>query len=93
MAGRYARGVAFENQCQHYFEDLGYKVVRSAGSHGPIDLICGKKDEGTILVQCRMRGNVSKEEVAELREWAKDFNNARVLLAYKVGKGKEFKNL
>lgn len=98
MAGRYAKGVAFENQCQHYFEDLGYKVIRSAGSHGPTDLICGKKGEGTIIVQCRMRGNISKDEVAELQEWAADFNDARILLAYQVkAKGKrtrvEFKNL
>ncbi len=98
MAGRYARGVAFEHQCMQYFEDLGYKVIRSAGSHGPADLICGHKDEGTLLVQCRMRGNLSKEERVELREWAEDFGGARILVAYIVKvKGKkntkEFRNI
>ena len=103
MAGRYAKGMAFENQCQHDFEDLGYRVIRSAGSHGPIDLICGKKDEGIIVIQCRIRGNISKAEIVELREWAEAFSNARILLAYRVEiqakgskrklYGKEFKNL
>ena len=103
MSGRYAKGMAFENDCQHYFEDLGYVVIRSAGSHGPIDLICGKKDEGTIVIQCRLRGNISKDEIAELREWAEAFSGARILLAYRVEVqakgskrkkyGKEFKNL
>lgn len=93
MVGRYAKGMAFENRCQHYFDDLGYKVIRSAGSHGPVDLICGKKGEGTIIIQCRMRGNISKDEVTELREWAEHFNNARILLAYKVDRKLEFRNL
>lgn len=93
MVGRYAKGMMFENQCQHYFEDLGYRVIRSAGSHGPCDLICGKKGEGIIIVQCRIRGNISKDEIVELREWAESFGSARVLLAYKVGRKKEFKNL
>jgi len=102
MAGRYAKGMAFENSCQHYFEDLGYNVIRSAGSHGPVDLICGHKEEGTLLIQCRIRGNLSNGEIEELREWAEHFH-ARILLAYRVEVqpkgskrkkyGKEFRNV
>lgn len=87
----YEKGAAFERRVQKYFEDLGYKVVRAAGSHSPVDLVCGKIGE-RILVQCRIGGNLTKWEEKILIEWGKEYE-ARVLLAYKKDRKVEFRNI
>lgn len=91
MRTGYSKGADFERKIQKYFEDLGYFVIRAAGSHSPIDLVCMKLHDN-ILVQCRMRGNLTKEEehkLAVLGNWL----GCRVLLAYRKDKQLEFKNL
>lgn len=47
-------GTAFENRYRHYLESLGWRVVRSAGSSGPADLVGFKSDYATpAVVQCK----------------------------------------
>lgn len=66
MGGRnYRRGRAFEYRVKHHLEKHGCFVVRSASSHGPADLVALKEGKA-LLVQCKMRGNLSKVEKEEL---------------------------
>jgi len=66
LGGRnYRKGRAFEYRVKHHLEKGGCFVVRSASSHGPADLVALKGGK-VLLVQCKMRGNLSKVEKAEL---------------------------
>lgn len=70
----YSIGAAFERRVKADLEELGYFVVRSAGSHGPADLVALKKEEnGTtkvMLCQCKTGGVISKSEREELIQTA-----------------------
>jgi len=58
----YSRGRAFEYRIKKYFEELGYFVVRSAGSHSVADLVAMRVGSRPVLVQCKSRGRVSGAE-------------------------------
>ncbi len=49
----YTRGRRLEYDAKRYFEERGYLVVRSAGSKSPVDLVCLRAGEPTLLVQCK----------------------------------------
>ena len=51
----YARGAAFERRVFVHLAEQGYAVIRSAGSHGVVDLVALKACE-VILVQCKRNG-------------------------------------
>jgi hypothetical protein len=56
----YERGVRYERILQKYLESQEYVVTRSAGSHGPVDLIA--QNEAQVLciqVKC---GNASDDD-------------------------------
>ncbi|MEM0118093.1 MAG: hypothetical protein QXV32_06570 [Conexivisphaerales archaeon] len=62
----------------------GYRfIIRSAGSHSPIDLLAadGKRK---LAIQVKRRKYISKEEKALLLSWAASFDAAPVF-ASKVG--------
>ena len=81
MGGRnYRKGRAFEYRVKHYLEKHGSFVVRSASSHGPADLVAMKGGK-VLLVQCKMRGNLSKVEKDELIN-AANLAGANCCLAY-----------
>lgn len=50
---RYRRGRRFEYQRMKHWRDRGYTVIRSAGSHGPFDLIAFRNHE-VHFIQCKM---------------------------------------
>ena len=72
----YQKGADFERKVVKYFEELGYLAIRSAGSHGPFDVIAIPKREVCpgipILIQAKRHGQITKEELDKLRsnEWA-----------------------
>lgn len=86
---RYDSGRAFEYRAKAYLERRGFKVVRSAGSHGPIDLLAGRHEAtipftfGTRLaVQCKHgRSKFSAKDAAELIEWASAFDAIPILIS------------
>jgi len=49
----YTRGRRLEHLARAYFEQHGYTVIRSAGSKSPVDLVCLRAGEPTLLVQCK----------------------------------------
>jgi Holliday junction resolvase len=57
----------------------GWVVLRSAGSHSPIDLFAAKDGE-RLLVQVKSgQGRMNDEKTTELIRWAKEFDgNAEV---------------
>ncbi len=48
----YERGRRFEYRVQADYKKRGWVTIRSAGSHGPCDLICGNGGEVNV-VQCK----------------------------------------
>jgi hypothetical protein len=64
MATNYARGVAFERRIKKEWEDMGYLCLRSAGSHGPFDLIAipRAKNRRVTAIQCKRVATHSEAE-------------------------------
>ncbi len=52
MNGNYLRGYRVERRAKERLEKLGYLVVRSAGSHSPVDMV-GIGVNDIKLVQCK----------------------------------------
>ncbi|MFQ6055539.1 MAG: restriction endonuclease [Methanosarcinales archaeon] len=85
----YSRGVKLEYKVKNLLEEKGYFVMRSVGSHGPVDLIAGNGRE-IIVIQCKTNlERINKEDIRSL-------NIAAVKLKAKpfiVGKEMEFINV
>lgn len=83
MATNYKRGYAFERRVRIYFEENGFYVVRSAGSHGVADLVAFQRHSNRppILIQCKRHGAISNAEKAKLFNTAKEIY-AWPMLAY-----------
>jgi len=65
----YQRGRAFEYLIRAKLRDLGFFVVRSAQSKGPVDLVAIRKDV-TWLVQCKRDLRIGPDEWNTLWEIA-----------------------
>jgi len=49
----YAKGRTFEYARMKVWEEKGYQVIRSAGSHGPFDLVAFRANE-VHFIQCKV---------------------------------------
>lgn len=74
----YRRGAAFERRVRADLETNGYRIIRSAGSKGKIDLLAGKPGQ-QLAVQCKITGLLSTAEWNLLLEWAPHFNAIPIL--------------
>ncbi len=71
--GIYRQGRTFEYRVAAYFKRGGWVVIRSAGSHSPVDLVCAKGGE-IQLVQCKAGdGYISPGEREHLLAFAREF--------------------
>lgn len=73
----YKKGVRFEREVMEIFKKEGFDVARTAGSHGPWDVVMLKRTAQNefearvlVLVQCKVRkrgkgGSKAKEEASE----------------------------
>jgi len=74
----YNRGRNFEHRVKKFFEELGFFVVRSAGSKGAADLVVIKQDCSGLccrvgLVQCKYGcGYINKAELERLKKLCND---------------------
>ncbi len=61
----YLRGVAIERKAKDLLEILGYTVIRSAGSHGPWDLIAVKEgtDEPVRCIQIKRTASLAGAKI------------------------------
>jgi Holliday junction resolvase len=71
-------------------ERLGYKVIRSAASHGPIDIIAGihDGDRRAIAVKYGKKPYIPPEERKRLKEWAEAFAAKAEVWFFKKGEAK-----
>ena len=78
----YLKGRNFEYKVKKSLEDDGYFVVRTAGSHSPIDLLAFKRDDIRMLqLKCK-----AKPTAAEIKVMRKVMNqiNSSVIKFYMV---------
>ena len=72
---RYAKGARLERRAQHTLEADGYIIIRSAGSHGLVDLVGFKGVEPALLIQ--VKANISEaaamKEVKRIRKQFHEF--------------------
>jgi Holliday junction resolvase len=63
----YSRGADFERAVKAYLEQEGYFVVRSAGSHGVVDLLA-LSGAGHLAVQCKINGQLAPNDRKRLMD-------------------------
>lgn len=67
----YVRGVRFERERKAHWEAAGYKVYRTAGSHGEFDLIAAHPTKDAVMfIQCKVVPTQADGE-AMIRKWWK----------------------
>lgn len=97
---QYQRGANFERLVKKKWEENGYYVIRSAGSHGIADLVAIKGFTETdywtadpvivpaiVLIQCKLTGKMSKEDETKLKDLATELG-VKSVMAYKDDDGK-----
>jgi Holliday junction resolvase len=67
----YARGANFERTVKRDLESRGYFVIRSAGSHGVVDLMAFGPKYPTWFIQAKINGVMSPAERRGFFECAK----------------------
>jgi Holliday junction resolvase len=82
----YKRGADRERQVVRLFRERGWSATRSAGSHGPADVVCLREGYQPILVQVKTDtagpwAHFGPQERRELREEARRAG-ARALLLH-----------
>jgi Holliday junction resolvase len=85
---QYRRGAAFEYRVRDFFEREGFIVIRSAGSHGPVDLACFRRGL-CILIQCKISGGFGAQDINKMA-LARKQTGFVVLGARKGRRGLEF---
>ena len=81
---RYRQGANFERAAKKKLEKENWYVLRSAGSHSVVDLVCFRGGE-VRLVQCKVDGYLSSGERGQLLELAAQ-NGFCVYLVKREGK-------
>ena len=65
----YIAGRRFEYKVKKYYENKGYTVLRTSGSHGFADLVAVKKNVRTIIfIQCKNR-KPTKQEIEKFEKF------------------------
>ncbi|MDW8045639.1 MAG: hypothetical protein RMJ31_07740 [Nitrososphaerota archaeon] len=83
MLSSYEKGRNAEYLIMRKLRSMGYEwIIRSSGSHTPIDLLASNGNE-IIAIQCKVSGYLNTNERDEFMKWAKYFN-AKPILAKKV---------
>jgi len=83
----YVKGANFERQVKKQYEEIGYLVVRTAGSHGVADLVAfpplrNVKEWNPILIQCKNTKKVYlPDDMKELKSIADRYGLRAVLIS------------
>ena len=80
----YQSGAAFERRIKKDLEKRGYYAIRSAGSHGLID-IAAFKDDIALFIQAKTDGVISPADEAALVDLCREPNFIPIL-AERVGR-------
>ena len=79
---QYSRGTRFEYRVRDKLLEDGWTVVRSAGSHTPIDIVSFRNGE-VLIIQCKLHGALTKGERVALLDIARE-NDLVPMLAHSV---------
>lgn len=86
-AQSYRKGYATEKRAREALEGMGYFVVESRGSHGPIDLVAiplrrvSEATDGLIrLVQVKYGSGLKADDRLHLRQFARKLDSKRVII-------------
>ena len=82
---QYDKGRRFEYRVKKHYEEYGWTVFRTAGSHSQADLIAMRAGE-VQLIQCRTNGYLLPIERIGFLEVAKELGVTPVLAYKEVGK-------
>lgn len=88
---KYRKGARFELEVRDILQEDDWVAIRSAGSHGIIDILAVKVDT-KWFIQCRTSGNLSPKEREELITLAKK-HKAIPVLAYRSKEGTVFEEI
>jgi Holliday junction resolvase len=82
----YISGRNFEYYVKRYFESMGFFVIRSAGSHTPIDLLAVHKTYSKIyLIQCKHgKTKINFDGLKKLMDVSIYFNDSDSVIASMV---------
>ena len=70
MSSNYSRGANFERRVKKHLEGRGFFVLRTAGSHSPVDLLAMRQGE-IHLIQCALtRGSKTQKGLQSLIDLA-----------------------
>lgn len=84
MNKNYVRGRANEYKTMGILEAVGYNCFRSAGSHGPFDVI-GISKRGIILVQVKTNGQPSPADMETMRDFPAPSNATKLVYCFNTG--------
>ena len=89
----YSRGADFERRVVKELTATGYYAMRSAGSHGIVDVVAlcttdmwGRGDVHDMLIQCKLKGVLSGRESNELFIVADKYDRLPILAKNNKGK-------
>jgi len=88
----YVSGSNFEREVKHYYERSGYTAARTAGSHGPFDVVAWKIDAAGCcqmdVVQCKKENKKLKytEDIEGLRNVPCEASWRRLLYVKRKGR-------
>ena len=66
---KYNSGRRLEYKIINFLRKQGYYCIRSAGSHGAIDILAGNGEQ-LLAIQAKKRKNITKKEKEELKKSA-----------------------
>lgn len=76
-----SKGAAFENKVKNILISKGFVAVRSAGSHGIVDILAVCQEQ-ILFIQCKTNGKISKDDRQELISLARH-HGAMPIIAFK----------
>jgi Holliday junction resolvase len=82
----YTVGRSYEYKIMNEYRNLGYYVIRSAGSHGLFDLVAFNENE-IIFICCRKGRKWKESDLNAIKNSVKIPSNARILLCEKTNDG------
>lgn len=88
----YSRGASFERMVKADLERHGYFAMRSAGSHGIVDIVAIRHLE-PWFVQVKLDGYMSPEERRELADLCANVCATPIMASKKKGGGIQYRRL
>lgn len=90
MASQYQRGATAERRVKKYFEERGYFVVRSAGSHSPVDLVAVLDGKVTFVQVKSGQAKMTKAEEEKFIDLGRQYRVHSVVIAHVQRGGIQF---